>query len=107
MLQAVLHTGAAFEPPVHDKWRPPTGEITWSSDGRRGEHAFLIASGDQVLSFSVDGDLEVLSIENGEASSVAGYTVAESSMWSHPALLENGMLVKDLTHLRLWDLSPP
>lgn len=24
-----LHTGAAFEPPQIDRWRPPPGEITW------------------------------------------------------------------------------
>ena len=86
---------------------PATGETTWASDGRRGENSFLIAGDDLVLSIGVDGELDILSIENGEAQLVANYPAAESSVCSHPALLERHLLVKDQTHLRLWELSAP
>jgi outer membrane protein assembly factor BamB len=86
---------------------PASGETTWESEGRQGENSFLIASGDLVLSTLVDGDLEVLRIADGAAQVLATYPVAQSAIWSHPALVDRYLLVKDQSHLRVWELSTP
>ena len=86
---------------------PTSGDITWASDPRQGENSFLISAGDLVFSTNVDGQLEVLRIQDGQAASLARYEVAQSAVWSHPALLERHILVQDQTHIRLWELRAP
>jgi hypothetical protein len=83
---------------------PTTGKATWSAEGRQGEHAYLVAAGSTVLAFLVDGDLEVTSISGGRAEVLARYTVAESTVWSHPVVLDRHLLVKDASHVRLWSV---
>jgi len=49
MLPPVLHTGAAFPPPVYDKWRPPPGEVTWVQ-----EDITSVSTSGPALTVSVD-----------------------------------------------------
>jgi outer membrane protein assembly factor BamB len=81
---------------------PATGAVTWAAEGRQGDNAYLVAIGSTVLAFLVDGDLEVASIAAGQAKVAARYTVAQSTVWSHPVILDRHFLVKDQSHLRLW-----
>jgi outer membrane protein assembly factor BamB len=81
---------------------PATGATTWEAPGRQGDNSYLVAIGSTVLSFLVDGDLEVASIADGQAKVLARYTVAQSAVWSHPVVLDRHFLVKDQSHLRLW-----
>ena len=55
---------------------PATGTVTWSAEGRQGEHSYLVASGSTVLSFLVGGEVEVATIADGKADVVARYDVA-------------------------------
>jgi outer membrane protein assembly factor BamB len=84
---------------------PATGAVTWSAEGRQGEHAYLVASGSTVLSFLVGGEVEVANIADGKADVVARYDVASSELWSHPVVLERHLLTKDRTHVRLWAIA--
>jgi len=84
---------------------PATGAVSWSAEGRQGEHSYLVASGDTVMSFLVDGDLEVATIAGGKARVEVRYTVAQSQVWSHPVVLDRHLLVKDQSHLRLWTIE--
>jgi outer membrane protein assembly factor BamB len=84
---------------------PATGAATWSSEGRQGDHAYLVASGSTVLSFGVGGELEVAQIADGMASVVARYEVATSELWSHPVVLDRHLLTKDRSHVRLWAIA--
>lgn len=49
MFKAVLHTGAAFDPPVVDKWRPPPGEVSWVD-----EDITSVSTSGPALTVSVD-----------------------------------------------------
>jgi outer membrane protein assembly factor BamB len=84
---------------------PSTGAITWASEGRQGDHAYLVANGSTVLSFLVGGELEVATIADGKATVVAKYDVASSEMWSHPVVLARHLLIKDRSHVRLWAIE--
>ena len=84
---------------------PATGAVTWSAEGRQGDHSYLVASGSTVLSFLVGGEVEVAKIADGKADVVARYDVASSELWSHPVVLERHLLTKDRTHLRLWAIA--
>jgi hypothetical protein len=84
---------------------PATGAVTWSAEGRQGDHSYLVASGSTVLSFLVGGELEIATIAAGKADVVARYDVATSELWSHPVVLERHLLTKDRTHVRLWAIE--
>ena len=84
---------------------PATGAVTWSAEGRQGDHSYLVASGSTVLSFLVGGEVEVATIADGKADVVAKYDVASSELWSHPVVLERHLLTKDRTHVRLWAIA--
>jgi outer membrane protein assembly factor BamB len=84
---------------------PATGAVTWSAEGRQGDHAYLLGSGATVLAFLVGGELDVMSIVNGSAQVTAHYDVADSEIWSHPVALERHLLTKDRSHLRLWAIT--
>lgn len=84
---------------------PATGVTSWEAEGRQGDHSYLVASGSTVLSFLVGGEVEVATIDAGQAKIVARYDVASSEVWSHPVVLDRHLLVKDRSHLRLWALE--
>lgn len=84
---------------------PGSGAVTWAAEGRQGEHAYLVASGSTVLAFLVDGDVLVTSIAGGQAEVAARYTVADSTLWSHPVVLDRHLLIKDQSHVRLWAIA--
>ena len=84
---------------------PATGAVTWSAEGRQGDHSYLVANGSTVLSFLVGGEVEVVKVADGKADVVAKYDVASSELWSHPVVLERHLLTKDRSHVRLWAIG--
>jgi hypothetical protein len=84
---------------------PVTGTVTWSAEGRQGDNAFLVATGSTALVFLSSGELEVANVAGGKAEIAARYDLADSEIWSHPAVLERHLLTKDRTHVRLWAIG--
>ena len=87
-----------------------TGKTMWTSKGREGENASLMVagsaaektSGSLVMSMTTDG---VLVIMRGDAKAfdvLKRYTLAESAVWAHPALVGAGIIVKDVDSLAYW-----
>ena len=81
---------------------PKTGRTAWTSDGRQGENASLIARGDQVFSLTTDSELHVFRASAKGLEPIRKYSVANSPTWAHPVVLGERVLVKDLDTLALW-----
>ena len=81
---------------------PTTGAIAWMSEGRLGSNALLIAAGGRLLASTSEGELIVARASGDKYSPERIYTVAESNVWAHPALLGDRLLIKDRSSLTLW-----
>jgi outer membrane protein assembly factor BamB len=81
---------------------PKTGKTVWTSDGRQGENAMLIARGTEVFALTTDSELHVMRASAKGLEKVRSYTVADSPTWAHPAVLGKRVLVKDRDSLALW-----
>jgi outer membrane protein assembly factor BamB len=79
-----------------------TGEVLWESDPRQGDNAALLKLGDLVLSLEADGELVLFRPSRTSFEEVKRYKVAEEATWTQPVILEDGVLVKDVTTLARW-----
>jgi outer membrane protein assembly factor BamB len=87
-----------------------SGKTMWTSKGREGENASLIiagtgpgkTSGSLVMSMTTDGVLVVLRGDAKAFDVIKRYTLAESAVWAHPAVVGGGIIVKDVDSLTYW-----
>jgi outer membrane protein assembly factor BamB len=82
-----------------------TGAVVWTSEGREGENAALIAAGNLLFFLTNDAELIVASKSATAFEPLKKYTVAQSPTWAHPVLVGNRILIKDSTTLALWGLG--
>jgi outer membrane protein assembly factor BamB len=81
---------------------PATGRVAWTSEGRLGENAALVATGGAMLALLDDAHLIVFDASAAAYAPRATYTVADSPTWAHPVPTVAGLLVKDANTLALW-----
>lgn len=82
-----------------------TGATLWITQGREGDQA-IVLSADRVLTFlTVEGKLIIVRKNSKSFEPVAQYTVADSSVWAHPVLLDRQILIKDTSTLALWKIE--
>lgn len=87
---------------------PANGEVLWQNEGRAGEHAVLTLANDLLLVTNTDAELVVYATGANQLRPLETYSIADSPVWSHPAWLQHGLLVKDAQHLsRLALVAPP
>jgi outer membrane protein assembly factor BamB len=79
-----------------------TGKTLWASDGRLGDNAAILAGGPTALALTTTSDLFVFKPAADGFQPLARYRVADKPAWAHPAVVENGILVKDASSLALW-----
>ena len=79
-----------------------TGKTLWTGEGRMGENASLVLTGETIWALTNRGEMIVFAATDGEFQKLAGYSVSDRETWAHPVLLPNGILVKDETHLSCW-----
>jgi outer membrane protein assembly factor BamB len=79
-----------------------TGKAIWTGPGRQGENAALVAAGGALLALTTDATLIVIRPDGAQFGPLATYTVADSPTWAHPAVVREGILVKDAETLALW-----
>ena len=79
-----------------------TGATLWTSPGRQGENAALLAAGEVVLAVDTDGELIVFRPSGTGYQEVRRYALTDSPVWAHPAPTADGLLVKDATSLTRW-----
>ena len=84
---------------------PGDGRVVWRGPARWGEHASLIASGNQVLVFREDGSLVVGEVSHEEFRSLRTYRLGGERMWGHPAVVDDRVVIKDGSRLAVYRLA--
>ena len=84
-----------------------SGKTLWTSEGRLGDNAALVAVDNVVLVLTDAGELLVQPADAPGFAPVARYQVADSPTWAHPVPTSRGLLIKDRGTVALWSLSPP
>jgi outer membrane protein assembly factor BamB len=82
-----------------------TGQTVWTSNGREGDNAAIVAAG-QSLFLLTDG-AELIIARNGakQFEVLKKYSVADSPTWAHPVIIGNKVLIKDAASLALLSLE--
>jgi hypothetical protein len=82
-----------------------TGQTLWTSNGREGDNAAIVAT--EQLLFLLTDAAELLVARSGpkQLEVLKKYTVAESPTWAHPVLIGNRILIKDVSTLALLSLE--
>jgi outer membrane protein assembly factor BamB len=81
---------------------PRSGKVLWTTRGREGENAALIAAGDLLIATTTEGELVIARRDPARFDVIKRYTVAESPVWAHPVPAGRGILVKDEEKLAYW-----
>lgn len=81
-----------------------TGRSLWTTPGREGDNASIIAAGPVLMLSTTEGELIVARPNPARFEEVKRYRVAESAVWAHPAVTGNLILVKDLNKLICWSV---
>jgi outer membrane protein assembly factor BamB len=80
------------------------GQIQWSTEGRAGASASVIAARKHLLFLTSDSEMFVAQLDAGAYKEVRRYTVAPSATYAHPVLLRDRLVVRDATHVTVWGL---
>ena len=81
-----------------------SGQTLWTTPGREGENASIIAAGELLLLSTTNAELIVARTSSEKFVEVKRYQTAESAVWAHPAVVGNTILVKDIDKLICWRL---
>lgn len=78
-----------------------TGQTLWTTNGREGDNAAVVAAG-QFLFLLTDGaELIVARSDAKQFEVLKKYSVADSPTWAHPVVVGKTILVKDVSNLAL------
>jgi hypothetical protein len=83
--------------------KPDDGSTLWASEGRQADSAAIVAAGSAWLILTPDANLIVARQSDKAFEPLRKYSVADSPTWAHPVVLGRGILIKDATHLALWE----
>jgi len=78
-----------------------TGAVTWSSEGREGEHAVALLTPEHVVLLTNNAELTVARRNATTFEIERRYEVSDSQTWAVPVLLGRDLLIRDETHLVL------
>ncbi len=78
------------------------GKTLWTSDGRMGENAAILAAGDTVLALTTNRQLVVFKASAAKFQPLAMYRIADEPTWAHPAVVGKSVLIKDKSTLTRW-----
>jgi outer membrane protein assembly factor BamB len=79
-----------------------TGKTMWMTKGREGENAALMTVSGLLMAMTTEGELLVARANPKQFDAVKRYTLADSPVWAHPALVGSGIVVKDAESLAYW-----
>ena len=72
-----------------------TGALKWSTEGRAAEHASILLTPAHVVILTTGGELVLAKRSPAKYEEERRYTVADSATWAVPALLPDGVIVRD------------
>ena len=107
MSTAVLSGGSVFGLTHRNKGQffaldPRSGKVLWTTRGREGENAALIAVGELLMATTTEGELVIARRDATRFDPIKRYTIAESPVWAHPVPAGRGVLIKDAEKLAYW-----
>jgi len=79
---------------------PMNGTTLWRGDPNWGEHASLLTWGNEVLVFREDGTLIVGEVSRECFRPLRTYRLGNSGAWSHPAVFDRRIIIRDENRLR-------
>jgi len=82
-----------------------TGKTAWSTGGRDGDNAAIVAAGKFLFLLTDAADLIVVRSDVKQFEVLKKYSVADSPTWAHPVILGNRILIKDVSSLALLSLD--
>jgi outer membrane protein assembly factor BamB len=81
-----------------------TGKTLWTTAGREGENASVMLAGDLLLLSTTNSELIVARASATRFEEIKRYTIANSAVWAHPAIVDRVILIKDVDRLMCWGL---
>jgi len=107
MSSAVLSGGSLFGLTHRNKGQffaldPRSGKVLWTTRGREGENAALIAAGDLLMATTTEGELVIARRDAAKFDPIKRYTIAESPVWAYPVPAGRGVLIKDAEKVAYW-----
>ncbi len=81
---------------------PESGEVLWRGEPRAGDNAQFLAVPGHVMALTDRGELHVMRSSREACEIVKTYELGTRGTWTAPALVDDGLLVKDGRELSLW-----
>src|SRR5262245_25591886 len=72
-----------------------TGALKWATEGRAADQASILLTGNHVLILTTGGELVLVRRSPAKYEEERRYTVADSATWAVPALLPDGLVIRD------------
>jgi outer membrane protein assembly factor BamB len=79
-----------------------SGKTLWHTKGREGENASMLGNRTWLLASTTNGNLVVARANPQKYDEVRRYQIAESALWSHPAITGRSIIVKDVDKVICW-----
>jgi outer membrane protein assembly factor BamB len=79
-----------------------TGKTLWTTQGREGTNASIVRAGSWLLLFTTNAEMIVTRASATAYGEVRRYTIADSAVWAHPAVVRDRIVVKDVDMLTVW-----
>lgn len=79
-----------------------TGQTLWTTNGREGDNAAMLAAGQFFLLLTDGAELIVARSDPKQFEILKKYSVADSPTWAHPVVVGNRILIKDASSLMLF-----
>src|SRR5262249_29249832 len=72
-----------------------TGALKWATEGRAADQASILLTANHVLILTTGGELLLVKRSPAKYEEERRYTVADSATWAVPALLPDGLVIRD------------
>jgi len=82
-----------------------TGQTLWTTTGREGDNAAIIAAGQFLFLLTDNAELIVAPRDAKQFEALKKYSVADSPTWAHPVIVGNRVLIKDASTIALLSLG--
>jgi hypothetical protein len=83
---------------------PESGKLLWGTEGRNATSASVVAAGNHLTFLTTESQLIVTPIDPAAFHEVRRYTVASSTVYAHPIVLRDRVIVRDASSLSVWRL---
>jgi len=80
------------------------GRMLWSTEGRAGTSASVVAAGTRLLFLTTESELLVAELDPAAYRELRRYTVASTPTYAHLVLLGPDLVVRDATNVTRWSV---